>query len=164
MQEFDLNNMVNLEKIIINVGVGRMSGQPNFTDKLLPAAIEEISLITGQKPRICSAKKSIAGFKLRAGTPIGLKVTLRRQRMAEFLRKLINAVLPRVRDFRGIKPASVDASGNLTIGLKDHLVFPEISPDISKINFGMEITIVPKLRDKTKAVELYKTLGIPFKR
>lgn len=153
-----------LEKIIVNVGVGRISGQPNFTDKMLPAAIDEISLITGQKPQICSAKKSIAGFKLRAGTPIGLKVTLRKQRMAEFLKKFINAVLPRVRDFRGIKPTSVDASGNLTIGLKDHLVFPEMSPDISKISFGMEITIVPKLRGKTKAVELYKTLGIPFKK
>jgi len=151
-----------LEKIVINVGTGRLSAQPNFNDKLLPELTRELSIITGQKPAFRPAKKSIAGFKLRTGTVVGLKTTLRKARMNEFLQKLINSALPRVRDFRGINPNAIDESGNLTIGIKEHLVFPELNPETSKANFGMEITLVPKLREKEKAVELYKTIGIPF--
>ncbi len=153
-----------LDKIVVNVGTGRFSGLPNFEEKTLPELIKELSLVTGQKPAARPAAKSIAGFKLRMGTVVGLKTTLRKKRMNEFMKKLLKVALPRVRDFRGIKKESVDANGNLTIGLKEHLVFPEISPELSKVNFGMEITFVPKMQNKEKAVELYKELGIPFKK
>ena len=155
-----------IEKIVVNIGVGKMASQPNFPDKVLPEITKEISLITGQKPMFRSAKKSIAGFKLRQGAVIGLKTTLRRKRMAEFIKKLIKIALPRVRDFRGINPASIDSNGNLTIGVKEHLVFPEVSPELSKANFGLEITLVPKTRiqERSKAAEFYKNLGIPFKK
>lgn len=156
------NSFKKIEKIVINVGTGRLSAQPNFEEKVLPAVVEELASITGQKPSARSAKKSIAGFKLRMGTTVGLKTTLRKKRMSEFLKKLINTALPRVRDFRGVKTTAIDSDGNLTIGLKEHLVFPEINPETSKTSFGLEITIVPKFRDKEKAVELYKELGMPF--
>lgn len=154
----------NLEKIVVNVGVGRLSGQPHFADKVLPELMKELSLITGQKPAPRPAKISIAGFKLRTGTIVGLKVTLRGHRMKDFFEKLTSVVLPRVRDFRGIESGSIDSSGNLSFGIKEHVVFPEIVTDISKVNFGMEISIVPKARfkEKAKAVELYRELGIPF--
>lgn len=155
-------NYKNLEKIVVNAGIGRLSSQPNFEDKVLPELMKELSLITGQKPATRSAKVSIAGFKLRAGTVVGLKVTLRGKRMREFLEKLIRSALPRVRDFRGLKIESVDKSGNLTIGLKEQLIFPEISPETSKVTFGIEITLVPKVRDRDRTVALYKELGIPF--
>ena len=158
------NSKNNLEKIVINVGIGKMSNLPNFQEKILPALSQELGAITGQKAAFRPAKKSIAGFKLRTGTVVGLKTTLRRKRMSEFLKKLVQVTLPRVRDFRGINPKAVDLNGNLTIGIKEHLVFPEISPEISKTNFGMEITIVPKLRNKKMAMELYKELKIPFKK
>lgn len=152
-----------LEKIVVNVGVGKLSSQPNFQDKILPEITKELGLISGQKPMVRPARMSIAGFKLRAGTPVGLKTTLRKKRMNDFLNKLVQIVLPRVRDFRGLKPESIDPNGNLTIGLKEHLVFPEVSPETSKTNFGMEITLVPKLKNKEKAVALYKALKIPLK-
>lgn len=154
-------NYKKLEKIVINVGTGRLSSQPNF-DKILPELTKELSMITGQKPAVRPAKKSIAGFKLRTGTVVGLKTTLRQKRMNEFLKKLINVALPRLRDFRGLKKEAVDKNGSLTIGLKEHLVFPEVSPDIAKVNFGMEVTLVPKVRDREKSMELYKELKIPF--
>jgi large subunit ribosomal protein L5 len=160
--KFMENSYKKIEKIVINVGTGRLSSQPNFEEKVLPAVVEELASITGQKPSARSAKKSIAGFKLRMGTTVGLKTTLRKKRMSEFLKKLINTALPRVRDFRGVKATAIDSDGNLTIGLKEHLVFPEINPETSKTSFGLEITIVPKFRDKEKAVELYKELGMPF--
>lgn len=155
-----------LEKIVINVGVGRLSSQPHFSDKLLPELMKELSLITGQKPAPRPAKISIAGFKLRTGTVVGLKVTLRGHRMEDFFEKLVSVVLPRVRDFRGIEMKSIDSSGNISLGIKEHVVFPEIITDISKVNFGMEITVVPKTRfkERAKAVELYRKLGIPFKK
>jgi len=153
-----------VEKVVVNTGIGRLSSQPNFEEKILPEITKEISLLTGQKAAFRPAKKSVAGFKLRAGTVVGLKTTLRRKRMLQFLQKIIRVVLPRVRDFRGLNPEAVDAGGNMTIGIKEHLVFPEISPEASKVNFGMELTLVPKLRNKEKALELYKELGIPFKK
>jgi len=150
-----------LEKVVINVGTGRLSSQANF-DKVLPELMKELSMITGQKPSIRPAKQSIAGFKLRTGTVVGLKTTLRSKRMGEFLNKLINVALPRLRDFRGLKKEIVDEKGNLTIGLKEHVVFPEVSTEIAKVNFGMEITIVPKIRDREKSMQLYKELKVPF--
>lgn len=158
------DNYKNLEKIVVNIGVGRLSGQPNFVDKILPDLMQAIGTITGQKPVICLSKKSIAGFKLRMGTVVGLKTTLRGKRMKDFLDKIINIVLPRVRDFRGIDPKSIDAAGNLTIGFKEQLAFPEITADAAKINFGLEVTIVPKVKNREKAVALYKSLGIPLKK
>lgn len=155
-----------LEKIVVNVGLGRMSALTNYEDKLLPAVIEELSSITGQKPMSRGAKKSIAGFKLRAGTVVGMKTTLRRQKMEEFLKKVIATALPRIRDFRGISDTAIDKAGNLTMGIKEHVVFPEISPENSKVNFGLEITVVPKLpiTKHADAVAFYRELGVPFKK
>ncbi|HDH31395.1 MAG TPA: 50S ribosomal protein L5 [Candidatus Wolfebacteria bacterium] len=153
-----------LSKVVINVGVGRLSQQPNFEEKILPEISKELSFITGQKPLFTAAKKSIAGFKTRAGQTIGLKTTLRRQRMYDFLERLINITMPRVRDFRGINLKSVDKKGNLTIGMKDQLAFPEINLEFSKIDFGLEITIVSNAAKREEAIELYRLLGIPLKK
>ncbi len=152
-----------IEKVVVNTGIGKMSTQPNFGDKMLPSIIADFATITGQKPSERPAKKSISSFKLRQGTIVGLKATLRRQRMESFLSKVTKVVLPRVRDFQGIDPKNIDRAGNLTFGIKDHLVFPEVAPEASKINFGMEITLVPKTPKKPEeAFQLYKELGVPF--
>ncbi len=153
-----------LEKIVINSGVGRLRLQPNFEDKILPEVMKELALITGQKPAIRPARKSEAGFKIREGDVVGVKVTLRGKRMIDFLKRLVHLVLPRVKDFRGIDLKNVDKNGNLNIGLREHLVFPEISADQSKVNFGLEITVVLKKEFRKKAVEIYRQLGIPFKK
>lgn len=154
-----------LEKVVVNTGIGRLSGQPNFSDKVLPAVEQEFKAITGQKPMARPAKKSISGFKLRQGIVVGLKSTLRGRRMAQFLEKVIKVVLPRVRDFRGVSNKGIDQRGNLTFGIKDHLVFPEIAAETSKVNFGVEVTVVPKEeKNREEALEFYKQLGIPFSR
>lgn len=152
-----------LQKVVLNVGVGRLSQQSNF-DKILPEIISDISLMTGQKPAITKAKKSIAGFKTRQGQTIGLKVTLRRNKMRDFLEKMINIVFPRVKDFRGIDIKNVDKNGNLTIGIKEHVVFPEINFETLKVDFGVEISIVSNAKTRDEAIELYKLLRIPFKK
>jgi large subunit ribosomal protein L5 len=157
------NKIGKLEKIVVNVGIGRLSQQSNFEDKILPEVIKELSLITGQKPFICKAKKSIAGFKVRAGQIVGLKVTLRRQKMKDFLSRLVNIALPRVRDFKGINLKSIDDKGNLTIGIKEHTVFPEINPEASRVDFGLEISIVSNATNREEAIEFYRELGIPLK-
>jgi large subunit ribosomal protein L5 len=164
MQKHNLNNK--LQKIVINTGVGRLSARPNFSDRVLPEIVKELSAITGQKPSLRIAQKSIAGFKLREGTVIGLKVTLRSLYMNAMLSKIINTALPRVRDFRGINTSAIDTNGNLNIGFKEHLVFPEISPEYSKVNFSFQVTFVPKnpIEDKSVAIEFYKKIGIPFKK
>jgi len=154
----------NLDKIVINVGVGRLSQQPSFEEKVLPEIIRELAEITGQKPLPTKAKKSIAGFKIRAGQTIGLKITLRRKRMHDFLERVIKVALPRLRDFRGIELKNVDEKGNLNIGLKDHLIFPEINPEISRVDFGMEISIVSTAKNREEAIQLYRILGIPLKK
>jgi len=153
-----------MEKIAMNVGVGRLSQQPNFEDKILPEISKNLSLITGQKPAVCRAKKSISGFKIRAGQIVGLKTTLRRHRMTDFLNKLIKVIFPRVRDFRGLDLKSIDKKGNLTVGLKEQTVFPEINPETSKIDFGMEISIVSNAKTRSEAIKLYRNLGIPLKK
>lgn len=153
-----------LDKIVISSGVGRLAGMPNF-DKNLPEVINEMALITGQKPAPRQAKQSISGFKLRAGTVVGLTVTLRRKKLADFLERLIKLVLPRIRDFRGISLKSVDKNGNLTIGIKEHIVFPEINVEQSKVNFGLAITIVPKtIKNRDEAIHLYRELGVPLQK
>lgn len=153
-----------IEKVVLNAGLGRLSQQGHFEEKILPEAMKEMSLITGQKPRITAAKKSIAGFKVRQGQIIGLKTTLRRQRMYDFLERLINVALPRLRDFRGIPLKNIDNNGNLSIGFKEQMIFPEINPETSKFDFGFEITIVSNAKKKEEAVELYRQLGLPLKK
>lgn len=150
------------EKIVVNAGIGRISTQANFTDKLFPALLEEFATITGQKPQTRMARQSIAGFKIREGAIVGLRVTLRGRRMVDFLKKFITIVLPRVRDFRGIAMHAIDGNGNLNVGVKEHLVFPEISAENSKVNFGLEITMVPKLQKRASAIAFYQELGVPF--
>src|SRR3989344_64431 len=152
-----------INKIAVNTGVGRLSQQAGFEDKILPEIMKDLALITGQKPAKTIAKKSIAGFKTRIGQTIGLKITLRRKKMYNFLEKFIRAVLPRVKDFRGIDIKNVDGKGNLTIGVKEHVVFPEISAEIVKFDFGLEISIVSNAKNREEAIELYRLLGIPFK-
>ena len=151
-------------KIVINTGVGRMSQQPNFQDKILPELIKELSLITGQKPKSTAAKKSIAGFKIRQGQIVGLAAVLRRGRMYDFLDRMIKIVLPRLKDFRGIDLKNIDKKGNLSIGLREHLVFPEINQETSKFYFGLEITIVSNAKKRDEAIELYRLMGIPLKK
>lgn len=151
-----------IEKVVVNSGIGRLSQNPNFNDKVLPDLIAEFSAITGQKPAIRPARESIAGFKIREGNIVGLSATLRGKRMADFLMKVISVVLPRVRDFRGVPVKAIDQGGNLTIGIKENIVFPEISAETSKVNFGLQLTVVPKIQNKAKAIEFYKSIGVPF--
>lgn len=154
-----------IEKVVVNSGIGRLSAQANFKEKLLPEIIRDLAAITGQKPAVCGAKKSISNFKLRIGTPVGLKVTLRGKKMTEFLKRLTNVVFPRVRDFRGIDLKKIDQNGNLNIGLKEHLVFPEIKADVSSVSFGVEITIVPKVvKSREETIKLYRDLGVPLQK
>lgn len=153
-----------VDKVVINIGAGRQSQQPSFEEKILPEIMRELAEITGQKPSLTKAKKSIAGFKIRAGQTIGLKITLRRKRMYDFLERVIRVALPRLRDFRGIDLRNVDKSGNLNIGLRDHLIFPEINPEISKVDFGMEISIVSTAKNREEAIALYRQMGLPLKK
>ena len=148
-----------LKKIVLNIGLG----EAIQNIKVLDAAAEELKMITGQKPVITRAKKSIAAFKLRAGMPIGCMVTLRRQRMYDFLQKLINIALPRVRDFRGISGKAMDGFGNYSLGIKEHIIFPEIEYDkIDKIK-GLNITIVTSAKTDREGKELLKLMGMPFR-
>ncbi|HEY4600446.1 MAG TPA: 50S ribosomal protein L5 [Cerasibacillus sp.] len=149
-----------IEKIVINMGVGDAVQNA----KALDSAVEELSLISGQKPVVTRAKKSIAGFRLREGMPIGAKVTLRGTRMYEFLQKLISVALPRVRDFRGISKKAFDGRGNYTLGIKEQLIFPEIEYDkVNKVR-GMDIVIVTTSNTDEEARELLAQLGMPFQR
>lgn len=161
MKEFNYPNVMavpKIEKIVVNVGVG----EAIQNTKLLDAASDDLAIITGQRPVIRRARKAIAAFKLRQGMPIGACVTLRGDRMYEFLDRLLNIALARVRDFRGVSPRSFDGRGNYTIGIKDQLIFPEI--DIGKTDQlrGMNITVVTTARTDEEAHFLLKTMGMPF--
>lgn len=148
-----------LEKVVINMGVGEATADA----KAIDAAINDMTQIVGQKPVVTRAKKSIAAFKLRAGMPIGCKVTLRGVRMYEFLDKLLNVALPRIRDFRGVSPKAFDGRGNYTLGIKDQLIFPEINYDkVDKLR-GMDIVIVTTSKTDEEAYELLKLLGMPYR-
>ncbi len=148
-----------LEKIVINMGLG----EAIQNIKVLDAAAADMAAISGQKPVITKAKKSIASFKLRAGMPIGCTVTLRRERMYEFFQKLVTIVLPRVRDFKGISPKSFDGRGNYTIGLREQIIFPEIDYDkIDKVR-GMNITITTSANTDEEAFEFLRLMGMPFR-
>lgn len=149
-----------LEKIVINMGVGDAVGNP----KALESAVNDLSIIAGQKPVVTKAKKSIAAFKVREGMNLGTKVTLRGERMYEFLDKLINIALPRVRDFRGINPNAFDGRGNYALGLKEQLIFPEIEYDQVERTTGMDIIIVTSAKNDEEARELLASFGMPFKK
>jgi len=149
-----------IKKVVINIGMGEAMDNP----KALDAAVSDLSQITGQKPVITKARVSIANFKLREGRAIGVKVTLRGERMWSFLDRLVNIVLPRVRDFRGVSRDAFDGRGNYTLGLREQLIFPEIEYDkIDKIR-GMEITIVTSARTDEQAAQLLGMLGMPFRK
>lgn len=148
-----------LKKIVLNMGLG----EATHNIKILDAAVEELKMIAGQQPVITRAKKSIAAFKLREGMPIGCSVTLRRKRMYDFLNKLINIALPRVRDFRGISGKAMDRRGNYTLGIKEQIIFPEIDYDkIDRIK-GLNITIVTTAKTDKEGKELLRLLGMPFR-
>ncbi len=163
MEELNLDNLMQIpqvKKVVVNIGMGEAMDNP----KSLDAAVNDLSLITGQKPVVTKARKSIANFKLREGRLIGAKVTLRGEKMWSFLDRLMNIVLPRVRDFRGISPDAFDGRGNYTLGLREQLIFPEIEYDkIDKIR-GMEITIVTNAPSDDQARVLLQMLGMPFKK
>ena len=163
IKEFNYKNVMQVprvEKIVVNVGVGRESAD---NPKVLDFAVGDITTITGQKPVITKAKKSIANFKLREDRPIGVRVTLRGPRMFDFLDRLINLALPRVRDFRGVPADAFDGRGNYTLGLREQLIFPEIEYDkIDKVR-GMEITIVTTAQTDEEGRRLLRLLGMPFK-
>ncbi|MGI6574337.1 MAG: 50S ribosomal protein L5 [bacterium] len=161
-QKFNYSNIMEvpkLEKVVVNMGVGDAIQNP----KLLDAAVNDLTIITGQKPVITRAKKSIANFKLRAGMPIGCKVTLRGQKMYDFLDKLFNVALPRVRDFRGVSANAFDGRGNYSLGLKEQLIFPEIDYDAVEKVRGMDVIIVTTAKTDEEARELLRMLGIPFR-
>ncbi len=147
-----------VEKIVINMGVGDAVSNAKNLDK----AVEELALISGQKPLITKAKKSIAGFRLREGMPIGAKVTLRGERMFEFLDKLVSVSLPRVRDFHGVSKKAFDGRGNYTLGIKEQLIFPEVDYDLVDKVRGMDIVIVTTAQSDEEARELLTQLGMPF--
>ena len=161
MKEFEYKSVMEvpaLNKIVVNIGVGDATQDK----KRLEEAVEELSVITGQKPIITKAKKSIATFKLREGEPIGCKVTLRGIRMYEFFDKLVSIALPRVRDFRGVSKNSFDGRGNYTLGIKEQLIFPEINYDkVQKVR-GMDIIVVTTAKSDEEAYSLLKALGMPF--
>ena len=163
VETFKYSNMMQvpkLEKVVLNMGMG----EAIHNMKLLDAAVDELMTISGQKPIITRAKKSIAAFKLREGMPIGCMVTLRKNRMYDFVNKLVNVALPRVRDFRGISGKALDGNGNYSLGIKEHMIFPEIDFDkIDRIK-GMNITIVTSATNDEEGKELLKLLGMPFKK
>lgn len=162
IEAFDYKNIMEvpkLEKIVLNMGVG----EAIHNNKILDSAFDELKIIAGQKPVITRAKKSIATFKLRAGMPIGCMVTLRRIRMYDFFNKLVHVALARVRDFRGISPKAFDGFGNYSLGIKEHIIFPEIDYDtIDKIK-GLNISIVTTAKSDDEGRELLKLLGMPFR-
>ncbi len=149
-----------LEKIVVNIGTGKFKDD----SKYLESAAEDLQVITGQKAAVRAAKKAIAGFKLRAGDPVGLMVTLRGKRMRDFFGKLVNIVLPRLRDFHGVSRKSFDGSGNYSLGIEEHTVFPEIDPNkVGKIK-GLEVTIVTTAKTDEEGQELLEKLGMPFEK
>ncbi len=163
MEHFGYKNqhqVPKIEKVILNMGLGEAIENP----KILDSAVEELTLISGQKPVVTRARKSIAAFKLREGMPIGCRVTLRRRRMYDFLTKFINIAIPRIRDFRGVSPKAFDGKGNYTLGIKEQIIFPEIDYDkIDKIK-GMNVTIVTSAKTDDESRYLLDVLGMPFRK
>lgn len=163
METFSYKNVMQvpkLEKITVNMGVGEATQD----QKLLESAVKDLEFITGQKPSTRKAKKAISNFKLREGMSIGCMVTLRRARMYEFFDRLVNIALPRVRDFRGVSDKSFDGRGNYTLGIKEHIIFPEINVDKVTRLYGMDVSIVTTAKTDAEAYELLKSFGFPFRK
>ncbi|MDP9437175.1 MAG: 50S ribosomal protein L5 [Actinomycetota bacterium] len=161
-ERFDIQNPMRipgLEKIVVNMGVG----EAVVNSRALDGAVEDLAKITGQKPQIRRARKSIAGFKIREGMPVGARVTLRNERMWEFLDRFISVALPRVRDFRGISPRSFDGRGNYAVGLREQVIFPEISYDTIDATRGLDVAVVTTTESDEEARELLRLLGMPFR-
>lgn len=154
-----------IEKVVVNTGFGKeaVAKTGDELKKLQSSAVEQLTLICGQKAVLTIAKKAISTFKLRKGLAIGAKVTLRGKRMYDFLERVINVTLPRSRDFRGLEPNSVDGQGNLTIAFKEQIAFTEVPPEKVRQSMGLEITIVTNARNKEKGLELFKLMGFPIK-
>jgi large subunit ribosomal protein L5 len=168
MKKFGYKNPMavpSIKKVAINSSFGKEVAQKTGSEreKIKNLAMQDIALISGQKPKVMKAKKSIAGFKLRQGLEIAVMVTLRKVKMWDFLERLIYLSLPRSRDFKGILPKSIDKRGNLTIGFKEHISFPEIFTEKEKTIFGLEITVATNAKSKEEGLELYKLLGFPIK-
>lgn len=147
-----------IEKVVINVGVGKLGRDSKFIDTV----VKDLTTITGQRPIVTKARKSIAGFRLREGQQVGVKVTLRGEKMYSFLDRLINVALPRVRDFRGVKATGFDKQGNFHMGLKEHMVFPDLPDDVMEHSFGMEITMVTTSKDPKASRKLLEHFNFPF--
>lgn len=150
-----------LDKIVVNMGLGRLS-EAGRQAKVIENAVSELASITGQKPVVTRARRSVAGFKLREGQPIGCMVTLRGERMYEFFDRLVNLALPRVRDFKGLSPRAFDGSGNYTLGIREHLIFPEIDYNKVQHNKGMNVSVITTSKTDEEAMELLESLGVPF--
>lgn len=154
-----------IEKVIVNTGFGRLVAGKSSEEqkKIWETILNDLSLITSQRPVLTKAKRAVSGFKTRIGLPIGAMVTLRGKRMSDFLERLIYIALPRSRDFRGLEEKSIDKGGNLTIGVKEHIAFPEILPERAKNIFGLEITVVTNAKKREEGLELLRLLGFPIK-
>ena len=161
IKDFDYKNIEQVPKIV-KISINRGLGEASKNSKELDASIKEIATITGQKPTVNKARKSVAGFKIRDGMPVGISVTLRQDRMYAFLERLIHIVLPRIRDFRGISPNGFDGRGNYNLGLKEQLIFPEISYDEVNQIRGLDISIVTTAKTDEEASTLLKSLGLPL--
>lgn len=163
MKELNIKNKMalpRLKKAVINIGIGSIRDQGQKIEQLKT----DLAKITGQKPVSTVASKAVSGFKVQKGQAVGIKVTLRGKRMYDFIDKILNALLPAIRDFKGIKNSSVDKFGNLNLGIKEHSLFPEIGYDNPQNTHGLQITIVPTVNDRTMAIALYKIIGIPFEK
>jgi large subunit ribosomal protein L5 len=160
-KKFDLDNVFQvpkIKKVVVNAGIGKFLKDSNQ----IKDVVETMRVITGQKPMMTKARLSIAGFKLREGQEIGMKVTLRGRRMWDFLERLVAASIPRVRDFQGLKASAVDSDGNLNIGIKEHVIFPEIMPENVKNMMGFQVTIVTDAKNREKGMELFRMLKFPI--
>jgi len=146
-------------KVTLNVGIGKFQKEQSKVDEI----IEALAAVTGQKPVLTKARKAIAGFKIREGLEVGARVTLRGRRMWQFLDRFLLATLPRTRDFQGIPASSVDASGNCNIGLREHMIFPEVVPEKVQTIFGLQITVTTTAKDRESGMELFRRLGFPFR-
>ena len=161
-KQFNIQNPMRIpkiEKIVVNMGVG----EAVVNSKAMDGAVEDLTKITGQKPQVRRARKSIAGFKIREGMPVGARVTLRNERMWEFLDRLVSVALPRVRDFRGISPKSFDGRGNFALGLREQLIFPEVNYDSVDATRGLDVAVVTTAETDEEGRELLRLLGMPFR-
>jgi large subunit ribosomal protein L5 len=162
IREFGMKNCMQVPRVaktVVNVGIGKFTKDKNQVDEVK----ESIRLITGQAPVLTKAKQSISGFKVRQGMEVGVKVTLRGARMWDFIEKLVSAAIPRIKDFRGLNARNVDERGNLNLGLKEHMIFPEIIPEQVKNVFGLQITIVTTAKNKEQGLKFFKAMGFPIK-